>query len=137
MQIVDHTEHGCLVCEDGQESESRHPNCERVDACRLAEAEGALHGHSLSVGEGSEKLGGPAEQLSQPGERELGLRGDTARTQHLHPVGHIDSGLTERRLPDTRVSAKQKSLAPAGTGGGDQRFESRQLRFPADEHTPS
>ena len=61
-----------------------------------------------------------AQQLGEPGERNLGLRLDPARAQHPHPVGLRRRVLEQRRLADAgladeREHAAATRLAPAAS----------------------
>jgi hypothetical protein len=66
----------------------------------------------------------------EPGERQLHLGFDAARSGDPAPGSLVDDGVEQRRLPDARITAEHQHAAPAGAGIRDELIEDQGFGLP-------
>ena len=133
LRVVHEAQHRSLLREFGQEGEARDGDEEPVLTTSLGQPERSPERHRLRPREAIEQRQPGTDQLVQAGERQLGLRLDAARREHVHPGGALARVLEQRRLAETRVTAQDERAAPGGARRLEQRTETGALLLAPEE----
>ena len=136
LSIVDEAQHRTRLRQLGQQRQARDRDQEAILPRPLPQPERSLQRCGLRLREPLEQVQRRSHELMQPGERQLGLRLDPARRQHLHVARPLPRILQQRRLAHARLAPQDQRAAARRPRRFDERSHAGALDITPVEHEP-
>ena len=135
LRVVDQAQDRAALRQLGDERQAGGRDQEAV-AGAVGEPERALQRAGLRGRQALEQVQRGTQQLVQPRERQLGLRLDSARREHVHVGRAIAHVLEQGGLADSRLSPQHERAAARRPRGIEQCADEGALRVPSVQHEP-
>ena len=135
--VVDEAQDRLLLGELGQQRQRTGVDEEALLPAAVREPERGPQRGGLRCGQPVEVAQRRAQKLLQRGERQLGLRLDPARGEHVHVARAGARVLEQDRLADTGLAAQRQRSAPRVAGRVEQCADEGALSVPPKQHRPT
>jgi hypothetical protein len=136
LSIVNEAQHRTRLRQLGQQRQACDRDQEAILARALLQPEGSLQRRGLRLREALDQPQRRPHELMQPRERQLGLRFNPARRQHVHIARALSGILQQRRLARAGLPPQDQRAAARRPRRIDERSHAGALDFPPVQHKP-